>query len=261
MHLIFAVHTGKASLVSVCRRLMDIAEAKGISCSMLAPDGIPETEDDAVLVAVGGDGNFIRTAQIACRNDLPLFGVNCGRIGFLTEWTEDSFPEALRMLRDGAYSIRKRAMLSVEVNGEHLRDCFNDLLIYKHSFSGVMKIALEINGQSVGDLFGDGLIAATSTGATGYSLSAGGPIVADGLEATVITPICAHTLHFRPMVCSMDSVVNVTMDGKGVLAADGDRFRSVSRGDRITVTRSNKVTKLITFRERNLFRLISEKLN
>ena len=261
MHLVFAVHTGKASLVSVCRRLTETAEAEGFSCSMLRTDGIPDRKDDAVLVAVGGDGNFIRTAQIACRNGLPLFGVNCGRIGFLTEWTEDTFSQALHMLRNGDFSIGERVMLSVAVNGEHVRDSFNDLLIYKHSFSGVIKIALDINGQSVGDLFGDGLVVATSTGATGYSLSAGGPIIADGLETMVVTPICAHTLHFRPMVCSMDSVLNVTMDGKGVLAADGDRFLTVSRGDRITVTRSEAVTKLMTFRDRNLFRLISEKLN
>lgn len=261
MHLVFAVHTGKASLASVCRRLMDTAEAKGVSCSLLQAESIPEPKDVTAIVAVGGDGNFIRTAQIACRYDLPLFGVNCGRIGFLTEWTEESFPEALQMLSDGAYSVRERAMLSVSVNGEHLRDCFNDLLIYKLSFSGVMNLSLEINGQGAGNLFGDGLVIATSTGATGYSLSAGGPIVADGLETMVVTPICAHTLHFRPVVCSMDSAIAVTMDGKGVLAADGDRFRSVSRGDRITIARSAQVTKLMTFRNRNLFRLISEKLN
>ena len=261
MHLVFAVHTGKTSLASVCRRLMDAAEASGFSCSLLHEDGIPASENDTAIVAVGGDGNFIRTSQIACRDHVPLFGVNCGRVGFLTEWTEESFPEALQMLKEGAYTICERAMLAVSVNGEHLRDCFNDLLIYKHSFSGVMKISLEINEQSAGDLFGDGLIVATSTGATGYSLSAGGPIVADGLETMVVTPICAHTLHFRPVVCSMGSTVEVTMDGKGVLAADGDRFRAVSRGDRITVTRSSQVTKLMTFRDRNLFRLISEKLN
>ena len=261
MHLVFAVHTGKASLASVLRRLINLAEAEGISCSLLGTDEFPADHADTAIVAVGGDGNFIRTAQIACRNRLPLFGVNCGRIGFLTEWTEESFPEALRMLREGNYTIRDRAMLSVSVNGEHLRDCFNDLLVYKHSFSGVMKLSLEIDGQETGDLFGDGLVIATSNGATGYSLSAGGPIVADGLEATVVTPICAHTLHFRPVVCAMDSAVTITIDGKGVLAADGDRFRTVSRGDRITVTRSQQVTKLMTFRNRNLFRLISEKLN
>lgn len=261
MHLVFAVHTGKASLASVCQRLLNLTEAEGVSCSLLDAETLPKATDTTVIVAVGGDGNFIRTAQIACRYGLPLFGVNCGRIGFLTEWTEDRFRDALRMLREGQYTISERSMLAVSVNGEHLRDCFNDLLIYKHSFSGVTRVSLEINGQNAGDLFGDGLVIATSTGATGYSLSAGGPIVADGLETMVVTPICAHTLHFRPVVCSMESVIELTMDEKGVLAADGDRFRAVSRGDRITVTRSTQITKLMTFRSRNLFRLISEKLN
>ena len=261
MHLVFAVHTGNASHAAVCRRLMEEAEANGISCSMLDANGDCSQDQDTVIVAVGGDGNFIRTAQTACRNGLPLFGVNCGRIGFLTEWTEESFPEALQLLREGAYTVERRSMLAVSVNGEHQRDCFNDLLIYKHSFSGVMNISIEISGSEAGSLFGDGLVIATSNGATGYSLSAGGPIIADGLDAMLVTPVCAHTLHFRPVVCSTDSSVTITMNGKGVLAADGDRFRSVSKGDCITVTRSEQVTKLMVFRKRNLFRLISEKLN
>ena len=260
MHLVFAAHAGKASLASACLRLMKAAEQEGISSSLLGSDVFPEQANETVIVAVGGDGNFIRTTQIACDRDLPLFGVNCGRVGFLTEWTEDSFPEALKRIREGAYTIEKRSMLSVSVNGEPLRNCFNDLLVYKHSFSGVVQISLEIDGQQAGDLFGDGIVIATPTGTTGYSLSAGGPILSDGLEAMVVTPICAHTLQFRPVVCSMDSSVTITMDGKGYLAADGDRFRSVVRGDRITVTRSERVTKLMTFKTRNLFRLISEKL-
>ena len=260
MHLVFAAHAKKASLAAACRRLMKAAETEGFTCSLLGTDRIPEEIPDTAIVAVGGDGNFIRTAQIACQSHLPLFGVNCGRIGFLTEWTEESFSEALRMLKEGSYTIEDRAMLSVAVNGQPMRDCFNDLLVYKHSFSGVMQIAVEINGQETGDLFADGIVIATSTGTTGYSLSAGGPILADGLEAMVVTPICAHTLHFRPVVCSMDSSVSITMYGKGVLAADGDRFKTVSKDDRITVTRSDRVTKLMTFRNRNVFRLISEKL-
>lgn len=260
MHLVFAAHAKNAATASACRRLMDAANAQGFSCSLADGDDIGDLGGDVAIVAAGGDGNFIRTAQLACRHGLPLFGVNCGRVGFLTEWTEEDFPEALRLLREGAYTIEDRAMLSVSVNGEKLRDCFNDLLVYKHSFSGVIKISLSVDGQETGDLFGDGLIVATSTGATGYSLSAGGPIVFDGLEATLITPICAHTLQFRPVVCSMDSCISITMDGKGHLAADGDRFRTVTRGDRIMITRSEHVTKIMTFRNRNLFRLISEKL-
>ena len=260
MHLVFAVHAGKASLASACRRLMRTAEEAGFSCSVLDADkSVPE--GSTAIVAVGGDGNFIRTAHTACKYGLPLFGVNCGRIGFLTEWTEEGFSEALRLLSECAYTIEERPMLSVCVNGETERNCFNDLLVYKHSFSGVMQITLAINGQETGNLFGDGLVISTSIGSTGYSLSAGGPILADGLEAMIVTPICAHTLHFRPVVCSLDSSISIVMDGKGVLAADGDRFRSVARGDRITVTRSNQSVKLMTFRHRNLFRLISEKLN
>lgn len=260
MHLVFAAHAGKSSLAAACRRLMHAAEKEGVSCSLLGSDGVPAQTEDAAIVAVGGDGNFIRTAQIACRNHLPLFGVNCGRVGFLTEWTEETFPEAVQRILAGAYSIEERKMLSVSVNGEPLRDCFNDLLVYKHSFSGVVQFSLEMNEQGTGDLFGDGLVIATSIGTTGYSLSAGGPILADGLEAMVVTPICAHTLHFRPVVCAMDSSVTITMNGKGFLAADGDRFRTVSKGDRIKVTQSERVTRLMKFQNRNLFRLISEKL-
>lgn len=260
MHLVFAAHAGKASLAAACRRLMTTAEKEEFTCSLLDSDTFTHSSDDAVIVAVGGDGNFIRTAQAACREGVPLFGVNCGRVGFLTEWTEETFPEALRLIREGAYSIESRAMLAVGVNGEPMRSCFNDLLVYKHSFSGVVQISLEINGQQAGDFFGDGLVIATPTGTTGYSLSAGGPILTDGLEAMVVTPICAHTLQFRPVVCSMDSSVTITMNGRGYLASDGDRFLTVSRGDRVTVTRSEHVTKLMTFRTRNLFRLISEKL-
>jgi len=260
MHLYFAAHAGKASLASACKRMMKTAEAAGFTCSLLSDGVATGSTDPAVIIAVGGDGNFIRTSHVACREDLPLFGVNCGRIGFLTEWTEDRFLEALRKIVDGAYSIESRSMLTVSVNGERMRDCLNDLLVYKHSFSGVAKISLSLNGQEMGDLFGDGVVVATSTGATGYSLSAGGPILADGLDAMVITPICAHTLHFRPVVSSISSEIAIVMGDRGCLAADGDRFRAVSAGDRITVTRSDHVVRLMTFGTRNLFRLITEKL-
>lgn len=260
MHLVFTAHAEKASLVSACRRMMTIAENEGFICSLFDGEETLKDPDNSVMIAVGGDGNFIRTAHTACRLHVPLFGVNCGRVGFLTEWTEDRFSDVLERLRTHSYAIEERAMLSVGINGEPVRSCFNDLLVYKSSFSGVTELSLEINGQQMGDLFGDGIVVATSTGSTGYSLSAGGPILADGLEALVVTPICAHTLHFRPTVCSLDSTVAIRMGGEGYLAADGDRFSAVSRGDRITVTRSKDVVKLMTFQKRNLFRLITEKL-
>ena len=260
MHLVFAAHAEREASAAASRRLMQTAERAGFVCSTLERDRRLFDDGETVIVAVGGDGNFIRTAHIACETGLPIFGVNFGHVGFLTERTEADFEEALACLKSGAYRIKNRSLLSVSVDGEPSRDCMNDLLVYKKSFSGVARIAFAIDGQAAGELSGDGIVVATATGATGYSLSAGGPIVADGLDAMVITPICAHTLHFRPIVAPMDAVITMRMDDGGVLAADGDRFCSVESGGRITVQRSIRTVRLLTFTTRNLFRLISEKL-
>ena len=260
MHLVFAAHAEKAEPKAACRRLMKLAEDAGFTCEILSDQQRATTDSDAVIVAVGGDGNFIRTAHKACERDLPLFGVNCGHVGFLTEWVEQDFQCALNALKSGAYQVKNAPMLSARVNEMAVRDCFNDLLVYKKSFSGIARISMEIDRQPIGTLNGDGIIVATAVGATGYSLSAGGPILADGMDAMVITPICVHTLSFRPIVAASGSVVTMTMADSGFLASDGDRFCTVQSGDRITVTRSERTVKLLTFRQRNLFRLISEKL-
>ncbi len=260
MHLVFAAHAEKAEPKAACRRLMKLAEESGFTSVMMGNPDMHDSQDDSVIVAVGGDGNFIRTAHLACERDLPIFGVNCGHVGFLTEWTEQDFCDALSALKHGAYSIRNIPMLRANVNDAKSCDCFNDLLVYKQSFSGVTRISMDLDGETVGTLRGDGIIAATTVGATGYSLSAGGPILADGTDAMVITPICAHTLNLRPIVASSGSTLTMTMEDEGFLASDGDRFCTLQKGDRITVTRSEHTVRLMTFRKRNLFRLISEKL-
>lgn len=260
MHLVFAMHTEREASRTACRRLMQTAREAGFVCTAFDRDSLLRDDGETVLVAVGGDGNFIRTAHFASEADLPIFGVNFGHVGFLTERTEADFSEALDCLKSGAYRIESRSMLAASVNGGEPHDCLNDLLVYKKTFSGVARISFAIDGQEAGALSGDGIIVATATGATGYSLSAGGPIVASGLDAMVITPICAHTLQFRPIVAPMDAGLSMCMDDGGVLAADGDRFGSVEHGDVISVRRSRHTVRMLTFRERNLFRLISEKL-
>lgn len=260
MHLVFAAHAEREASAAACRRLMQTAQRAGFTCSLPDPDRLYGDDGETMLVAVGGDGNLIRTAHIACQTGLPVFGVNFGHIGFLTERTEEDFSEALDCLRSGAYRIEDRSMIAASVNDGPAHDCFNDLLVYKKSFSGVTRIAFSIDGQAAGDLSGDGIVVATATGATGYSLSAGGPIVADGLDAMVITPICAHTLQLRPIVAPMTAMIAMRMDDGGFLAADGDRFCTVENGDVVTVRKSAHTVRLVTFKARNLFRLISQKL-
>ena len=146
MHLVFAAHAEREAPKTACRRLMQTAERAGFRCSELGSDRRLFNDGETVLVAVGGDGNFIRTAHLACDENVPIFGVNCGHVGFLTERTEKDYAQALECLRTGAYRIETRSMLSASVNGFEPHDCLNDLLVYKRSFSGVARISFAIDG-------------------------------------------------------------------------------------------------------------------
>lgn len=258
MHLIIAANPNRSDTMDLGNRLKALAQERGFSVS-LHHDGEIVPQADAIAV-VGGDGSLIRMARVAVEHHIPIFGVHAGRVGFLTEVSRDSFAEALARLERGAYQVEQTAMLSCRVNGgdEHL--CLNDVLIYKHSFSGVAQMTFFIDQDEVGTLFGDGIVISTPTGATGYSLSAGGPIVASGMDAMLITPICPHTLHIRPIVAAMDSVVRLTVADNGFVAADGERIMTVNKGDEVTVTRAKQTVPLLTFEKRNRFRLISQKL-
>lgn len=253
-----AANPNRSDTMELGDKLGKLAKQRGFSVSLWR-DGEAPKEADA-LVVVGGDGSLIRMAHTAVKHRIPMFGVHAGRVGFLTEVSKDSFSEALTRLEQGEYRVEQAAMLSCRVNGgeEHL--CINDVLIYKHSFSGVAQMTFSIDEDEVGTLFGDGIVISTPTGATGYSLSAGGPIVAKGLDAMLITPICPHTLHIRPIVAAMESTVRLTVADNGFVAADGERIATVHRGDVITVTQATETVPLLTFEKRNRFRLISEKL-
>lgn len=261
MQLILTANPKRPHTEEIRARLKTLAESLGIVCFLY--DGTESEIPDAAdaFLVVGGDGSLIRVAHEACRRDIPLFGVHAGRVGFLTELTEQDAPEFFSRLLSGDYRVESRAMLAVSVNGGAPIPCLNDVLVYKHSFSGVTQLDVKIDQNAVGTLFGDGIIVATPTGATGYSLSAGGPIVSDGLDAMLITPVCPHTLHIRPIVASLDSTVTLTVSDDCFAAADGDHVAELHRGDCVTVSRSALSTKLITFGDRNPFRLIAEKLN
>ena len=261
MRLGLIANPKRPETIEARERVFKIAEQMGFRCS--ASDDTAEilSDDPDVLVVIGGDGSVIRAAHIACRKNIPLLGLHFGRVGFLTELSEETFPDALMRLKTGDYRETVRTMLDVRVNDGEARQCLNDVLVYKHSFSGVTQMYLSVDRNAIGTLFGDGVVIATPTGATGYSLSARGPIVADGLEAMLLTPICPHTLHMRPVVASMDSTIKVTVSDNCFVAADGDMIAKLNRGDVLLVSRSDSVTRILTFTERNPFRLLAEKLS
>lgn len=261
MHLVLASNPKRPDTEEARARIAKVADSMGFSCSLYDGDMAKISPKADAFIVIGGDGSLIRVAHAACRADVPIIGIHCGRVGFLTEFRESDIENVLTRFRIGDYAISARSMLDVRVNKETPVPCLNDILVYKHSFSGVTELAVAIDENSVGTLFGDGIVVATPTGATGYSLSAGGPIVANGLDAMLITPICPHTLHIRPIVASMDSVFSVRTFEKSFVAADGDIIAELKTGDLVTVTRSAYITKLVTFGNRNTFNLISEKLS
>lgn len=259
MQLYFAANPQKPAALETEKRLWAAAEESGFVCSQL-PEGNGQADKKGILVVIGGDGSIIRQAQAALRLKLPILGVHCGRVGFLTETTEEAFPGALERLLSGDYRLEERAMLSCRVNDSETYLCLNDAILYKRSFSGVIDIAVSIDGEEALEVSGDGVVVSTPTGSTGYSLSAGGPIVFSGLGAMVITPICPHNLHARPMVLPMSSAVELTAKGSGAAAMDGQRVSAIEAGQSIRVTGSRKKVSFIRFDRTNLYRRIQERL-
>ncbi len=257
-----AVNPEKEGAFPIRDALMARAGAYGIEClpvsdaAALTPEG-----GLCALVVIGGDGSILRFAAAASALALPLLGVNLGRVGFLSEIMPGELDAALARLARGDYRVETRMMLVCRVNGGEAVHCLNDVLVFKHQFSGTAEVDVAVGGKRVGKLFCDGIIAATPTGSTAYSLSAGGPVVAPGLDAMLITPVCSHTLHLRPIVAAPDAEAVFTIRGPGMVAADGERVQALSAGDRVTITRSPRVARFIRFGEENVFDLIHEKLS
>ena len=212
------------------------------------------------LIVVGGDGSILRYAEVASEKETPILGINIGRIGFLAEVTDSQIDIVLDRLQRGDYSIEKRMMLACRVNDGPEWHCLNDVLVFKRSFSGVTQMEVAVNGYSLGSVFCDGMIAATPTGSTGYSLSAGGPVLVPDMEAVVLSPVCSHTLHIRPTVAGADADISFTLQADGIVSVDGIQKQDVAAGDVVRVVRSPRATPFVRFFDEDVFRLIREKL-
>ncbi len=219
-----------------------------------------ETVQPEAILALGGDGTILRAAALAVPLDVPVLGVNYGRVGFMSAISHQEVPVALEKLQNGKYMVDERMLLACSVNDEEPQDCINEALLYKRRFSGVADINVNIGGMDAGSVYCDGIIVSTPNGATGYSISAGGPIVAQGLDVAIITPICPHTLSFRPIVADPSEPLRLRMGSDGYLALDGIYTRDINQRDMITIRKSRRTVKFIQFQQRNIYQLIRTKL-
>ncbi len=237
------------------------------------PSGLPLCEMERelptaqMLICFGGDGTILHAAKDACAHGIPILGVNLGSVGFMAELEQGEL-SGLSRLAAGDYAVEKRMMLDVRVIHEGrvgYRDtALNDAVITKGAIARIIDLSIYGDGKYIADFSGDGIIACTPTGSTAYSMSAGGPIVEPTAEAIVVTPICAHSLHVRPLVLGGERMVSARM-GKlnrktAYLSVDGGKAVKRSAGDRVEICRSKSVTRLVRLSGRSFYEVLTQKL-
>lgn len=220
-----------------------------------------------VIVVTGGDGTILRCSSVASKYGKPILGINCGTLGFMAslEFTEI---EKLRLLCRGEYTVTDRMMLSVKVkceNGEELSaDALNDAVIIKGEDCKITDFEVSKSGSVISSLRADGVIFSTATGATAYSLSAGGPIIEPDMQCIEFSQICAHSLFARTIVFSPSSHISVHCHNRGgghaILTVDGTQLAKLSDRDIVVIERSQLTTQIIDITGGSFFPTVNRKL-
>ena len=265
---------------TITRRVSDYLDKNGVSSNVLISDLVRTEDKDADLelkpgeydciIVLGGDGTVLQAAREARELEIPIVGVNLGRLGFLTEIEPDRLEESLERLIKGDYFTEKRMMLRGEVirkNGEVITSrSLNDIVISRYGGMNLITLPVYVNGQFLKDYIGDGIIVTTPTGSSGYNLSAGGPIAIPTSDVMIMTSICSHSLiqasiilsaedkievripeddaHFRPAECSFDGSIRVLLE----------------KGDTVRIRKSEKYTDFIRLNDLSFLETLHKKL-
>ncbi len=265
----------KTSGFEVARELREILAERGLSVTtgitLAHALGAPELaegsfEECDLLMVLGGDGTLLSALDYALPKNIPMLGINLGRMGFMTEVDPANLRRDVSEVLNGNYTIDSRMTLTVAGQNENNFFALNDIVLTRSTPSvRILSLEIEVNGIVVDRISGDGLIVATATGSTAYSLSAGGPIIRPGLDCLVITPICPHTLNTRPVVVSSNDVIKIrVMDDRGGAQAvmDGRKVINVPCGEPgVTILRSELRARFIRLHDRNYFSLLRDKLS
>ncbi|MHB8091006.1 MAG: NAD(+)/NADH kinase [Syntrophales bacterium] len=220
-----------------------------------------------LIVVFGGDGTILRTARLLSEHDIPIVGVNLGVFGYLTEVNLDEMYSALEEILSGRFQVETRMMLHAEIlKGDallHGSSVLNDVVINRGNLSRLVELETSVDGNYLTTFKADGLIVATPTGSTAYSLAAGGPIVFPELGSIIINPICPHTLTNRPVILPEDAVVEVilnTQESGATVTMDGQISFPINYKDRVLIKRSEQVTKLVSSPQRGYLEILRTKL-
>ncbi len=262
--------------IAAVARDFDASVAVEPMLTALVPGGTPvdlERDEIDLLISLGGDGTLLRAARSVFGRDIPVLGINLGSMGFLTSVSEDGIETGLRQVLAGRYAIEARRTLEAEVRSPDgaVRESYrvlNDVVVHNAGAAQVLLLDLWVGPQDdldeIGSFSGDGVILATPTGSTAYSLSAGGPIVVPEMNCFLVTPILPHTLAVRPLVVPGREEITVTaLDRREplFLTADGQEGGPVGHLDRVVVRMGSVTVPLVRLPEHSFFATLRQKLN
>ena len=219
----------------------------------------------SLIIVIGGDGTILHAARQIHPHSVPLLGINLGSKGFMANLEPEEYEFVLRAAR-GEYKLSRRMKLDVSLYRAGIEICRDQALndVVMHGYGDCIKITALCNGNRITAFSGDGIILSTPTGSTGYSMSAGGPIVEPDAENIIISPICAHMMSSRSFVLSPDNVITVEMekqhDRRAYLSVDGYSVTDLCGGDRLVVRRSESYTHMADLGLRNFYDIAFEKL-
>ena len=228
----------------------DVAPIVSSLRDLLTASDLPTVDDPSdasFIIAIGGDGTVLSAAADAIRHDIPVCGINVGRVGYLAEYEVSEMADLVAAIASGGHTLREHGVVSVRT-GSTTALAVNDVVLEKVISQRIIEVAVTVNGRPLATYRTDGIIVATPLGSTAYSLSAGGPVLDPTLDALVMTPIAPHSLLTRPLVLGPDAVVELTVavDRPARINVDGRELCTVPPGARVTVAKGDRTVRFIS---------------
>ena len=257
----------KPRAIKETQKIKNWLKKRGCKAVVLPSSGKNAGELD-FAVCLGGDGTMLKASSFLAPAGIPVLGVNLGSLGFLAETNPEECYSFIDGILNNGFNVEERTMLSVGItkgSKKITHTALNDCMIHSGNNGRVITVSVHVNGDFLADYVGDGLIVATPTGSTAYSLAASGPIVHPHLFVFLLTPICPHTLTQRPMIISAGHTLSLTADSaivreKPILSIDGQTSYLLKSGDRISVSLSDHPLKLIVNPKRKYLEVLRTKL-
>jgi NAD+ kinase len=218
-----------------------------------------------LMISLGGDGTFLKAVSFIRDSGVPILGINTGRLGFLSNLSKSQIAQTLQRFNNGQYEFQKRSLLRVHTDNDLFADenfALNELTLQKKDTSSMIKVQAYLGDKFLNTYWADGLIVATPTGSTAYSLSCGGPIITPGCQVHILTPIAPHNLNVRPVVVPDHMPISLQVEGRDrtyLLSLDG-HSQHIKQGEKVTITKAEFMINVVKFEDNNFLDTIRNKM-